>query len=215
MVSAADSIPDLTGNVVGGRYELIKLLGSGTYGVVYKAIDHGALSYFHHQYVAVKVMRLSGRSDAELTVIKREVALHHIVGDTKGVVGFIDLVFNDEWCYIVLEFCRGGDLFEHITEKESYAGNDELLRKAFLSLVDAVQAIHDAEIAHRDLKPENILTNEDGSELYLADFGMATDEKMSTEFGRGTSIYMSPGKHLFPAFNFQILTNNKQSVSVI
>ena len=89
MVSAADSIPDLTGNVVGGRYELIKLLGSGTYGVVYKAIDHGALSYFHHQYVAVKIMRKAGRSKADLAVMKREVVLHHIVGDTKGVVGLI------------------------------------------------------------------------------------------------------------------------------
>ncbi len=182
------------GEKVNGRYELVDILGSGTFGVVYKAIDHDS----DCQLVAVKIMRKAGRSDAELTVIKREVMLHNVVSDTKGVVSLIDAFDDDKWCYIVLEFCPGGDLFGQIVDKECYFGKDDCLRQAFISLVDAVQACHDAEIAHRDLKPENILTSEDGSELYLADFGLAANAKMVGDFGSVTHIYMSPGEcHLF------------------
>ncbi|KAI1791016.1 kinase-like domain-containing protein, partial [Ganoderma leucocontextum] len=188
MAAPATSFPDFTGGRVHGRYELVSFLGSGTFGVVYKAIDYDT----DRQFVAVKIMRKAGRSDAELAVIKREVALHHVVSDTKSIVGLIDAFDDHEWCYIVLEFCPGGDLFRQIVDKECYFDNDKRLRQAFLSLVDAVQACHDAEIAHRDLKPENILTSEDGSELYLADFGLAANEKMVGDFGSGTHVYMSP-----------------------
>lgn len=184
----ANSFPDFTGIKVNGRYELVDFLGSGTFGVVYKAIDHNT----DCQLVAMKILRKAGRTDAQLAVVKREVAMHDLASDIKGVVRLIDAFDDHEWCYMVLEFCPGGDLFGQIVDKECYFDNDDLLRTAFLSLVDAVQACHDAEIAHRDLKPENILTSEDGSELYLADFGLASNEKMVREFGSGTHIYMSP-----------------------
>ncbi|TBU48293.1 kinase-like domain-containing protein [Dichomitus squalens] len=184
---AAKSLPNFIGTVIGERYHLTEELGSGSYGVVYKAVD-----LTNDNLVAVKVIRTVGRSPAELATIKREVALHSVVAHHESVVGLIDAFDTDEYCYMILEYIRGGDLFEQIVEKKSYQGKDELLRRAFVSLVDAVQACHDAKIAHRDLKPENILTSEDGSRLYLADFGLAMNQKMASDCGRGTSIYMSP-----------------------
>ena len=185
----ANSFPVFTGEKVHGRYELVELLGTGTFGVVYKAIDHRS----DRRIVAVKIMRKAGRSEAELAVIEREVILHDAVSAIQGVVDLIDAFDDAKWCYMILEFCPGGDLFGQIVDKECYYGKDQLLRQAYISLIDAVQACHDAEIAHRDLKPENILTSKDGSELYLADFGLAANAKMVGDFGSGTHIYMSPG----------------------
>lgn len=123
------------------------------------------------------------------------------IGPHPNVVTLHDAFEDDEFFYIILQFYPGGDLFDHICDKRTYVYNDALLRSAFVSLVDAVQACHDAKIYHRDLKPENVLTNGDGSEVYLADFGLATDRTIVNEFGCGTTIYMSPGKshiHFLP-----------------
>ncbi|KAI1786821.1 kinase-like domain-containing protein, partial [Ganoderma leucocontextum] len=188
---SAASLPNFTGCIIDDRYELLQMLGSGTFGVVYKAIDLEVADNFDN-IVAVKIVRKAGRGDAELAIIKREVAMHSVVADIEGVVTLIDAFDDAKWCYIVLEFCQGGDLFEQIITKQSYLGNDELLRRAFLSLVDAVQACHDAGIAHRDLKPENVLISQDGSRCYLADFGLATNQPVVRDFGIGTGLYMSP-----------------------
>ncbi len=199
-MAAADSLPNFTGYFLDDRYELVKLLGSGSFGVVYKAIDHEVAEGYENT-VAVKILRKAGQSAAHLASIKREVAFHSTVADKEGVVTLFDTFDDAKWCYLVLDFCGGGDLFDQIVTWRTYLGNDELIRKAFLSLVDAVQGCHDAGIAHRDLKPENVLTNEDGSQCYLADFGLACNEPLVREFGVGTGLYMSPGTPSFNPYN--------------
>ncbi|KAI8995352.1 kinase-like domain-containing protein [Trametes punicea] len=192
MAPAASTMPDFTGCIVDERYQLLRLLGSGTYGVVYQAVDTHPSADPESLYRAIKIISKVGRKKSELGAVRREIALQSIVAGHPNVVSLHDAFEDDEYFYIILDFYRGGDLFEHICEKGTYVFNDELLRKAFVSLVDALQACHDAKIYHRDLKPENILTNEDGSEVYLADFGLATNRTIVKEFGCGTTIYMSP-----------------------
>lgn len=203
MSSATNAIPNFDGCAVVNRYLLLKLIGSGTFGVVYQAIDLHAGPTEEPPYLAVKIISKIGRKPHEIAFIRREVAFHTVVSHHQNVVGLQDAYEDDEYLFIMLDYHSGGDMFERICE-QAYMYNDNLLRTAFVSLIDAVQACHDARIAHRDLKPENVLTSKDGSQIYLTDFGLATSEHMTDSFRCGTRGYMAPGTfplpcHLLPA----------------
>ncbi|PIL31171.1 hypothetical protein GSI_05868 [Ganoderma sinense ZZ0214-1] len=182
---------DITGCIIHDRYQLVEMLGCGSYGIVYKAIDL-EVEDDSDNIVALKIMRLADRSDSDLTTIEREVIMHSAASGIDGVVTLLDSFDDEMWCCIVMQYCSGGDLFDQSITKQAYVGNDELLRTAFLSLVDAVQACHELGIAHRDLKLENVFTSEDGSRCFLGDFTLATNEPIVCDFGVGTKRYMSP-----------------------
>lgn len=69
---------------------------------------------------------------------------------------------------------------------------DMLIKKVFCQILDAVDFCHSYGIYHRDLKPENILCLQGGAKVVLADFGLATGEKNSPDFGCGSTFYMGP-----------------------
>ncbi|KAI1788855.1 kinase-like protein [Ganoderma leucocontextum] len=189
--AAAAAMPDLTGCTVDGRFRLTRMLGSGTYGVVYEAIDTRASSSGAPASRAIKITRKADRKKHELAAARREIGLHGLVSNHPNVVTVHDAYEDDNYFYLVMDFCKGGDLFEPIC-RQVYVGNDALVRRAFLSLIDAVEACHSLRIYHRDLKPENILVSDDRSQVYLADFGLATNQPIVQEFYCGTAAYMSP-----------------------
>jgi serine/threonine protein kinase len=100
---------------------------------------------------------------------------------------------DDENKYVILEYCPEGDLFSNITDRGRYVRNDALAKSVFLQIIDAVMHCHSLEIYHRDLKPENILVTEGGSCVKLADFGLATTDRITSDYGCGSTFYMSPG----------------------
>lgn len=69
-----------------------------------------------------------------------------------------------------MEYCSGGELFDHIVEKEKL--NEDEARYFFRQVVSAVSYMHDEGFAHRDLKPENILLDKHQN-LKLIDFGLS------------------------------------------
>ncbi|MCO5598696.1 hypothetical protein L7F22_052794 [Adiantum nelumboides] len=129
---------------------------------------------------------------------------------------------DDPCIYVILDYCPDGDLFSMITETQRYAvptptqseahnaagitydadqdeqyqqdrsDMDETVRDVFCQILDAVQFCHTNGIYHRDLKPENILCLQGGAKVVLADFGLATHEKSSSDFGCGSTFYMGP-----------------------
>lgn len=202
MPGKAHLIPDFTGRAVDdGRYQLTQMLGSGAYGAVYRALDHKAEdSASSHR--AIKIIRKVGLSDHERTNIKRELKFHGLMSKDPNIVTLHHAFEDDSYVYMVLDFVPGGDLFVRICEAGVFIRNDDMIKKAFVQILDAVEHCHRKRIFHRDLKPENILISEDGQTLYLADFGLATTQAVSHMFGCGSSFYMSPGKLLF-TYEFQ------------
>lgn len=184
--------------------EFVSVLGLGAYGVVYLARDIAAqptpwpTSQAHPQLgnlplYAVKCLNKVGLDARQRSFQRREIALHGLASAHPNVVTLHHVIEEESCIYVVLQFCEDGDLFGMITERQRYLGHDEMIRRVFLQIVDAVDFCHQNRIYHRDLKPENILCLDDGERVVLADFGLATHERTSGDFGCGSTFYMSPG----------------------
>lgn len=180
---------NLTGQKIdNGALELVSVIGIGAYGVVYKAIARDG------KYYAVKCLNKTGLDSRQRGFQRREIALHTLASSHPNIVTLHNVIETPTCIYVVLSYCSDGDLFSQITEKSIYLGKDDLIKDVFLQIVEAVEYCHRLGIYHRDLKPENILCDQGGRRVVLADFGLATAEKTSGDFGCGSTFYMSPGK---------------------
>jgi serine/threonine protein kinase len=135
---------------------------------------------------------------------QHEIALHYQASQHPNVVSLMRVMDSPDCTYVVLEYCPEGDLFSNITEHGRFVGDDHLAKHAFLQLLDAIQYCHSLGIYHRDLKPENVLVTDNGHTVKLADFGLATRDKITTDFGCGSTFYMSPGKHMNLAVDWAV-----------
>jgi serine/threonine protein kinase len=177
------------GQTLAGRFQLIGILGVGAYGTVYKARDvETEVEY------AVKALNKAGLDPRQRQFQEREIQLHFQAAKHPGIVSMVKILDSPECTFVVLEYCPEGDLFAKITEEGHYVGDDHKARSVFLQILDAVAHCHANGIYHRDLKPENILVKDNGFTVKLADFGLATQERVTSDFGCGSTFYMSPGK---------------------
>lgn len=178
---------DRLGQVLAGRLQLTGILGVGAYGVVYTAVDiQTNIPY------AVKALNKLGLEPRQRKFQQREIQLHHQASAHPNVVSLVKIMDAPDCTYVVIEYCPEGDLFSNITEQGKYVGNDALAKRAFLQILDAVEYCHSIGIYHRDLKPENILVTDQGMTCKLADFGLATTDHITSDFGCGSTFYMSP-----------------------
>lgn len=180
---------DRLGQVLAGRLQLTGILGVGAYGVVYTAVDiQTNIPY------AVKALNKVGLEPRQRKFQQREIQLHHQASAHPNVVSLVKIMDAPDCTYVVIEYCPEGDLFSNITEQGKYVGNDAMAKRAFLQVLDAVEYCHSIGIYHRDLKPENVLVTDQGMTCKLADFGLATTDHVTSDFGCGSTFYMSPGK---------------------
>ncbi|KAJ1331445.1 protein-serine/threonine kinase [Microdochium nivale] len=180
------------GKFLGDSLQLVGIIGTGAYGVVYLALDvKTGIQY------AVKTL---SKFNADGTPLDRrqvafqhqELRLHYLASAHPNVVSMHKIVDDPDCIYVVLEYCPEGDLFLNITERGQYVGNDDLVKNVFLQILDAVEHCHTLGVFHRDLKPENILVSDNGTTVKLADFGLATSSDRSEDYGCGSTFYMSP-----------------------
>lgn len=182
------------GTTLGKSLRLDSIVGSGSYGTVYRAVDIETKVQY-----AVKTLTkfnddgsLKDQRDAASRT--REVRLHWNASGHANVVSLHRIIEEPDCVHLVMEYCPDGDLFHNIVSCGRYEGDDDLIRRTFIQILDAVDYCHSRNIFHRDLKPENILVTDDGHSVRLADFGLASNTSFSEEKGCGSEFYMSPGK---------------------
>ena len=176
------------GDVLGGRYEILALLGEGGMGAVYKAKDREV-----ERVVALKLIRPEMASNpAILARFKQELMTAHQVTH-KNVIRIYDLSEADGVKFITMEFVEGSDLRQLYRERGKLPPDEavDIIRQVCMAL----DAAHSAGIIHRDLKPQNIMRDKSGRILVM-DFGLARSVQSEgmTQTGAllGTIEYMSP-----------------------
>ncbi|KAG1866514.1 serine/threonine protein kinase, negative regulator of sexual conjugation and meiosis [Suillus subalutaceus] len=179
----SEVLPNFSGQIVGnGRFELVNMIGSGSYGNVYRALDARS-DPCEPVYYAIKCLPKTELSPERLVCQRREILLHSLVSSSSPHICTLHEIIEEElYIYFVLDYCAGGDLYTAIIENRIYQNN----------LLDGLHACHQLGVYHRDLKPENVLCCQDGLDIRIADFGLATKSRLSQEFGVGSSYYMSP-----------------------
>jgi serine/threonine protein kinase len=178
---------DRLGQILAGRLQLTGILGVGAYGVVYTAIDLQTNTPY-----AVKALNKLGLEPRQQRYQQREIELHYQASFHPNVVSLVKIMDSPDCTYVVIEYCPEGDLFSNITEQGKYVGNDFMAKSIFLQILEAVEFCHSIGIYHRDLKPENVLVTDNGMTAKLADFGLASTDRITSDFGCGSTFYMSP-----------------------
>lgn len=174
-----------------GPYDLIRKLGEGGMGTVYQTKDTRT-----GETVALKVLPRSKARDATfLERFEREVRANFDL-DHPNIVRGLDVGNADGYHFLVMEYVRGGDVFEHLSRHGRFSEAEALnLAKQIAAALDH---IHGERLVHRDIKPENILLTPDGT-AKLADMGLALDDEVhgrsritKTGTAMGTPYYLSP-----------------------
>lgn len=145
------------------------------------------------QQVAVKAIQKLKVKDYESFV--NEMAILREL-DHPNIIKLYETWETERICFLVTEYCAGGELFYHIVKKEKrHLGESEaaaIMRQAF----SALKYLHMNNIAHRDIKPENFLLfkEDDLDNIKLIDFGLSKklsdDEIMHNP--NGTAYYIAP-----------------------
>ncbi len=171
-----------------GDYELLKEIGRGGQGVVYRARQKSL-----NRTVAVKIIGV-GRSTTEAHLkrfrfeAEAAASLNH-----PYIVPIHEIRERDGYCYFSMNFVEGGQLDEVVRRQRiSIRRAAELIAK----LARTVHFAHEHGILHRDIKPGNVLLDKEG-EAHLTDFGLARLVETESTFTRptdvlGTPSYMAP-----------------------
>ena len=195
--SGALEVEALVGQVVDGRYQIERLLGTGGMGAVYEA-EHIEIG----KKVALKVLHPQFSRQADLVArFRREARAASKVGHPNIVDVTDSGTTGDGDAYFVMERLDGTDLADVLRQDRKLAVDRALAIGT--QICRALHAAHNAGIIHRDLKPENIfLVARDGQPDFVKvlDFGIAKSDNQAQGPRRlttpgiamGTPEYMAP-----------------------
>jgi CheY-like chemotaxis protein len=187
---------DLRDKLLGGRYRIGKLIGSGGMGAVYEAVREDTRAE-----VAIKVLHPAHAADTDtLRRFKREAQAVAAIAHPNIVRVFDFSMAPGEPAYIVMERLRGATLGDAIRRARRFTVEE--VAQLASQVLDALEATHTAGVVHRDLKPDNVFlcaSPELGDMVKLLDFGVAKlmdvareDKLTQTGMVMGTPAYMAP-----------------------
>lgn len=171
-----------------GRFELVREVGRGGFGIVFEAHDREL-----GRLVALKVVRPGRRTRGLLASegMRREAGTAAQL-DHPGIATLYDVGRWDGGLFLVFELLRGETLEERL-RRGPLAPNDALIIAC--AIAAALGAAHAAGVVHRDLKPANVFLTEDGR-VKLLDFGLARLVGGGAAPAGGTPAYMAPEQWL-------------------
>ncbi|MCI0686659.1 MAG: serine/threonine protein kinase [Sporichthyaceae bacterium] len=171
------------GRPLGSRYLLDSVVGQGSCGVVWLAVDQAS-----GRSVAVKVLHAElAKQPGMLARFVAEAELLRLV-DHPHLVAIRDVVVEGGDLALIMDLIRGPSLRSLIARTGPLAGVE--VRVIGAQLAAGLATVHASGIVHADLKPENILVGVDG--VRLADFGVARMLSVSEQPAGGTPEYLAP-----------------------
>jgi len=184
---------DLTGELIDGRYQLIRQMAAGGMATIYEALDTRL-----DRKVAVKIMHPHLAQDEQfverfIREAKASAALSH-----PNIVSVQDQGWNQNGSpavFLVKELVEGHTLREYLNEQGALTVADGI--KFLLPVLSALAAAHKVGIVHRDIKPDNILISKEGR-IKIADFGLAKGPLLGTTMTAESSIVLGSVSYLSP-----------------
>lgn len=150
-----------------GRYELLKEIGRGGMGIVFRAFDPQL-----NREVAVKLIRERWRSQTgALGLLQREAQITAQL-EHPNIVPVYDVGVDSGELYYVMKVVEGDSLAERLSQSELTTPLRQRLLQAFVSVCHATAYAHRRGVLHRDLKPANVMLGRHG-EVLVMDWGLA------------------------------------------
>lgn len=195
LIDPTDPDPML-GRLLDGRYRLIRKIGQGGMGAIYRAVHTGI-----SRTCAVKLLTsLSTGNDDAIARFKREAKNSSRIDNVHAVTIHDFGQTEDGLLYLVMELIDGQPLSRLIADQRVLPV-DRVVHITS-QIAEALAAAHALGIVHRDLKPDNVMITRRGSDadfVKVLDFGIAktvadegADNLTKTGFVLGTPVYMSP-----------------------
>ncbi|XP_055867706.1 serine/threonine-protein kinase mig-15-like isoform X3 [Biomphalaria glabrata] len=175
-----------------GIFDLIEVVGNGTYGQVYKG-RHTKTG----QLAAIKVMTVTEDEEEEIkleiNVLKkysnhRNIATYYGAFIKKGPTG------KDDQLWLVMEFCGAGSVTDLVKATKGNSLKEEWIAYVCREILRGLAHLHTNRVIHRDIKGQNVLLT-DNAEVKLVDFGVSA--QLDKTIGRrntfiGTPYWMAP-----------------------
>jgi NIMA (never in mitosis gene a)-related kinase len=170
------------------RYDLVKLLGKGSYG----RVDLARVRATGEQ-VAVKKVKFANMTPQARVKAQDEVKLLASLTHAN-IVGYKESFQERSSLYIVMEYVDGGDLEKRISQRGSSHFQEQEVLFTFVQILLALAYMHERHVMHRDLKPQNIFLTTFGI-VKVGDFGVAKSLNSTADLAKtviGTPYYLAP-----------------------
>ncbi|XP_045116659.1 death-associated protein kinase 1-like isoform X4 [Portunus trituberculatus] len=173
-------------------YEVFEEIGSGQFAVVRRCVEKATCNEYAAKYIRKRRVA-SSRRGLPLEAIAREVRVLQRLDKHQNIISLHQVFDNGQHVILVLELVRGGELFEHISERERLSEEEA---SAFLhQILQGLSHMHSKGIAHLDLKPENVLLlSKNRQHIKLIDFGLSREITKAEEVRdlMGTAEFVAP-----------------------